>query len=1102
MGIGKQIKRMAATLLAAVLAASMLPAAALGAGAAFDSAGVGVDDAGTTQMAPSANSAGQSVSSNVFVEVDQDAFEVVDRSPDYVAADVSALLGFYGGRIWVQTQGGTSPLSGTWDVTRDGVPVGTFASTQAPDGTWGLDLTSDGAASSLKVEADHLYSCTFTATDAQGRTVSACVTFMVSAGGAYGAKTVYKDHDETFDGVATYTEPSVTGIIHKQVQHLAATKAEPLSPVYAALMAQAAAYAADTGRDGAYAIQAAWNLETHFTFPQAGDPDPYKGRLSVVIPLPNTGDAPAVGEAVTVFGFDGAGAKEVRTLRVEEDDAGNRYVSFDDATLGAYAVCTYIPKGATGPTDPNDPTKPGNPLTVQVTGVVDGPGFMNYEGTYTWPKKGAIRYTFTPVVPGAALSRVEVDVDGVSMTVPSWAQLAGYYDLDLEGLPEGASQVTIRAIFVTTGGSTDPGEPDPPVVDPDDPNRPVDPNDPDDPMNKDWKLTVVTEGSGSVQVSVAGESASVPYTFRKGQRIELTALPSDPSQSIASATLTVNGEEIPLNVVGGVCGFQGPGADAVVRIVFSGEPEPPVVNHTVTVRVEGGHGSVDELFAGAASTIEAVKSVAPGVPATFSLFPETGYALYTVQEGTTDVGAYAHAVAGGYSLSVPDVGRDRVIVVRFTKAGEELPPVVVPGTFVTINVAVEAVDGLASSSLPSVTPQSVSVPKGAGYDFYVIPASAGDAELAFVRAKGDADLTWRDITKQASWVVWPTDAATGYWLLKVEGVNSDTQVRVGFRPLEEGEDPRPPTRTRNITINVVGDEWGAVFPNTVGKPPLKVPVGKTIVVTVVTKEGYHYEVRRADDVRSDAAASAGTAGDIAAVAPTANAAGNDKTSTEIIGGSGDEDENWEFVFGPNGGSSSSSSSSSSAGSSSGSSAGSSSGSSSGSSAGSSGGSSGGNQGGSSGGDIGGIKDPSGRPTVTPIVVADGAGRTHGRITPSQPFTVARGGSASLAFSADAGYRVVRVEVNGQRISDYALTGCVLRNIQRDTTVRVTFAARAETDSLAEPGRTVHRLRSLAKTGDLTPPAITCLAGVACAAAGVAFLLAARRRRTKQEAPEV
>ena len=88
MGIGKQIKRMAATLLAAVLAASMLPAAALGAGAAFDSAGVGVDDAGTTQMAPSANSAGQSVSSNVFVEVDQDAFEVVDRSPDYVASDL------------------------------------------------------------------------------------------------------------------------------------------------------------------------------------------------------------------------------------------------------------------------------------------------------------------------------------------------------------------------------------------------------------------------------------------------------------------------------------------------------------------------------------------------------------------------------------------------------------------------------------------------------------------------------------------------------------------------------------------------------------------------------------------------------------------------------------------------------------------------------------------------------------------------------------------------------------------------------------------------------------------------------------------------------
>ena len=1093
MGIGKQIKRMAVTLLAAVLAASMLPAAALGAGATFDSTGVGVDGTGATQMAPSVNVAGQSTSSNVFVEVDQDAFEVVDRSPDHVATDVPALLAFYGGRIWVQTQGGTNPLSGTWDVTRDGAPAGTFSATQASDGTWGLDLTSNGASSSLKVEPEHLYSCTFTAIDAQGRVVSACITFMASAGGSYGAKTIYKDHDETFDGIATYVEPSVTGIIHEQVQHLAATKVEPLSPAYAALMAQAAAYAADTGRDGAYAIQTAWNLETHFTFPQAGDPDPYKGYLNVVIPLPSTSDAPAVGDVVTVFGYDGAGAKKVRTLLVKEDDAGNRYVSFDDATLGVYAVCTYLPKGTTGPTDPDDPTKPSHPLTVQVTGVVDGPGFMNYEGTYTWPKKGAIRYTFTPVVPGAALSKVEVMVDGTIIAVPSWVQLAGYYDLDLEGLPDDAANVTIKATFVMTGGTPGP-------VDPDDPDRPVDPNDPNDPMNKDWTLTVVTEGNGSVQVSVAGEPANAPYTFRKGQHIDLTAMPSDPSRSIASATLVVNGEEIPLDVSGGACGFQGPGTDALVRIVFSGEPELPVPGHTVTVRVEGGHGSVDELFAGAASSIEAVKSASPGVPATFTLFPETGYGLYTVQEGAVDVGAYAHAVTGGYSLSVPDVGRDHVIVVRFTKTGSELPPVVVPGTFVTIDVAVEAVDGLETSSLPSVTPQRVSVPKGAGYDFYVIPAVSGDAELAFVRAKGDADIVWRDISKQASWVAWPADSTTGYWLLKLEGVGSDTQVRVGFRPREAGEDPRLPTKTRNITINVVGDEWGAVFPNTVGKPPLKVPVGKSIVVTVVTKEGYRYEVRRADDARASVAdANVSAAPDITLVAPTADAAGSDKTSTEIIGGAGDEDEDWEFVFGPNGGSSSSSSSSSSAGSSSGSSAGSSSsGSSSGSSAGSSGGSSGGSQGSSSGGDQGAIKDPSGRPTVTPIVVADGAGRTHGRITPAQPFTVARGSNASLAFSADTGYRVVRVEVNGTRISDYALTGCVLRNIQRDITVRVTFAASAETDSMSEPWRTVHRLQSLAKTGDLTPPAITCLVGVACAAAGVVFLLMARRRRDEEE----
>ena len=1107
MGFGKHIEKMLAVMLAVVLAVGLVPTGAQAAHPAFDGDGVGTDASGAHQMTDAVSVSGESATSNVFVEVALDAFELTDRSPNWVAPDATSAIDFYKGRIWAQTQGGEAPIRAAWEVTRDGQQVGTFTPTQRADGTWGLELTHDGAAGSLHVDAPGQYDCTFTATDAQGRVVSTCITFLIEQNSPYGAKTVYKDHDETFDGVATYTEPSATGIIHKYVQHLSAIKAEPASAVYQSLMDQAHAYALSQGQAGAYAIHAAWSLETYFTFPQAGDPDPYKGNLSVVIPMPATDGAPAAGERVFVIGYDASGDKVVREVSVRADESGARYVAFDDAPLGSYAVCTYIPDGATGPTDPDDPNKPADPLTVKVTGVVEGAGFMNYEGTYTWPKVGAVRYTFTPVVPGSALAKIEVDADGVALEVPAWCRLAGYYDLNLEGLPEGTHEVTVRAIFVDTGDvvDPDPDKPRPPIVDPEDPDRPVDPDDPEDPMNKDWKLTVVTEGAGQVDISVAGATADAPYTFRKGQLIEGVAYPANATGSLLSATLEteIAGERVSvaLDVTSGAFSFQGPGADAVLRVVFSDAPAPPVRAHSVVVRIEGGHGSVDVPFDGTAQT-EATKPVSAASPATFALFPEAGYELYTMYEGSVDVGVYAHAQSTGYGVSVPDVGRDRLIVVRFAKVAEELPPVVVPGTFVTIDVAIEATAGLASTSLPSATPESVSVPKGAGYSFYLIPAPSADAELAYVRAKGDADTTWRDITASASWVVWPSGGAAGYWLLTLDQVSSDTHVRAGFRPRTDDDGPRDPTRTRNITINVVGSEWGAVFPNTVGKPPLKVPAGKSVVVTVVTKEGYHYEVRRADDARGQGAsaegASADAASDITLIAPTADAAGSDKTSTEIIGGAGDGDEDWEFVFGPNGGGGSSSSSSSAS-----SSAGSSAGSSASRSAGTSAGSSGGSQG-SSGGNHGGtgtIKDPSGRPTITPEVVADGAGRTHGRVIPADPFLVPLGADASVSFAADAGYRVVRVEVNGARTTAFTQTGYTLRNVRQDTTVRVTFAAYAETDGLSEPARTVHRLQSLAKTGDITPPAITLLLCIACAAGGGALLAAARRRRDADERAE-
>ena len=109
------------------------------------------------------------------------------------------------------------------------------------------------------------------------------------------------------------------------------------------------------------------------------------------------------GSEVMVFSFDGEGAKEARACTVRVDGAGSKYVAFDDATLGAYAVGIYR-AGGDGDGDGGD--------VVRVIGEARGDGFVNYEGAYTWPKAGAVRYLFTPVVPGSELASVEVTIDG------------------------------------------------------------------------------------------------------------------------------------------------------------------------------------------------------------------------------------------------------------------------------------------------------------------------------------------------------------------------------------------------------------------------------------------------------------------------------------------------------------------------------------------------------------------------------------------------------------------------------------------------------------------------------------------------------------------
>lgn len=1098
MGIGKHIERVFGAMLAGVLACGLVPAAAFGAGGFVD--GVGVDAAGDQQMSSAAANGG-AASSNVLVEVAVDDLELTDRSPNFVAADPAEALAFYRtgdaadapSALWVQTAGGTAPLSGTWAVQRDGSDAGSFTAAQQPDGTWQLPLSADGADGSLKVEAGHEYDCAFAGADAQGRTVQATITFLVQASSPYAVKTVYKTAEETFDGVRAWAEPSATGIIHKFVQHLAATEGRPLDPMYGAFMRMAADYAAEQGKQGAYALASVWSMALKFTHDQPdAATEPSKGDLMVVVPIAgDPGDAPAAGSTVTVFGYGGIGEKEPFQSTVRVDDAGHKYVSFYDRTLGAYAVARYVaPGGGSGEgggsgTDPDDPDDP----VVKVTAEVEGAGFVNHPGTRTWPKAGAVRYEFTPMVPGNALDAVEVWVDGSPADVPAWATTAGYYDLDLGALGADAAEVRIRATFKATGGSGGSTGP----TDPDDPNPPVDPDDPDDPASKEYTLSVVRQGEGAVAVSAdAAPIASAPYRFKQGQAIGLICTPEDPCQSVGSVTLSVaGGPDMPLSVHDGAAAFTAPAADVTVTVVFSTEDAPPVPASTVKVVIEGGHGSIDVPFTTQQqAAVEAQKPVTGSVAATFTLYPEAGYRVYTATESDVEVGAYLSASEGAYGLRVPDIGRDRTIKVTFSKA-EDLPPVVPAGTFVTIDVKAEGADGLPAGSLPTVTPPQTSIPKGAGYSFYVIPAATGDATVAYARMKGDADLTWRDATAELKWVVWPAGSSTGYWELALDKVSSDTHVRIGFRGLSDGEEPKLPCKTRNITINVVGNEWGAVFPNTAGSDPLRVPAGKTVVVTVVTKSGYRYEVKRADEARQAMVRDAGA--DITLDAPVADATGTgDITSTEIIGGADDGDEDWVFEFGPSGGSEGSSSSS---GSSSGGSGGSPGGGQGGAGSGSSSGES---QGGSSGGS--GSADQGRFFKVTPIVVPDSAGAIHGRISPAQPVYVERGRSASFTFQRDVGYKVDYVEVNGERVSSPSNSGYTLANVQRDAVVKVAFRPQAETDAMKPAARAIHRMQSLAKTGDLTPPAMALLLCLAFGAGG-AVLLAASRRREREGGPD-
>lgn len=69
---------------------------------------------------------------------------------------------------------------------------------------------------------------------------------------------------------------------------------------------------------------------------------------------------------------------------------------------------------------------------------------------------------------------------------------------------------------------------------------------------------------------------------------------------------------------------------------------------------------------------------------------------------------------------------------------------------------------------------------------------------------------------------------------------------------------------------------------------------------------------------------------------------------------------------------------------------------------------------------------------------------------------------------------------------------MVQNVQQDIELKVTFAPRTEADALQPVARTIHRLRSLAQTGDLAPVAIPGMLALAGASAFAAFIIWRRR----------
>ncbi len=139
--------------------------------------------------------------------------------------------------------------------------------------------------------------------------------------------------------------------------------------------------------------------------------------------------------------------------------------------------------------------------------------------------------------------------------------------------------------------------------------------------------------------------------------------------------------------------------------------------------------------------------------------------------------------------------------------------------------------------------------------------------------------------------------------------------------------------------------------------------------------------------------------------------------------------------------------------------------------------------------------PDGR-TITIHAVSEG----HGTISPSGDVRVRAGQAASFTLRPEVGYQPVSVSITDSRgtRTRAQTTSQLTVTSNEDATVVVRFAPQAYPGPNDTASRVVRRLQALAKTGDAQAAAALGLTAIACGAAGVLYLAAARRKRKAEE----